>query len=253
MSEPGDFHDLFSGHAEDYALYRPTYPDALYTCIADALKGRALAWDCATGNGQAAICVAKHVDRVVATDASAEQLAHATPHPKVTYQRARAESSGLEAESVDLVTVAAAVHWFDLDRFYAEIRRVTRPGAVVALWTYRPHILVEPAIEALMQELALVRLAEHWAPPIPRYVEPGYTTLPFPFAELPTPALACEVSWTLDGLLSHMRTWSGVQTAWRATGRDLVGEMADDFARAWGDPHRVREVRFPLHLKLGRV
>lgn len=253
VSEPDAFHDLFSGHAEDYARHRPSYPAALYTRIVGALKRRELAWDCATGNGQAAVAVAEHVDRVVATDASAAQLEHAAPHSRVTYRCARAESSGLDDASVDLVTAAAAVHWFDLDAFYAEVRRVTRPGAVVAVWTYLPQIQVDPSLDALVDELARERLSAHWAPPVLRYVQAGYSTLPFPFEELPTPELACLVRWRLDGLLSYLRTWSAAQTAWRTSGRDLVGEMADDFVRAWGDRDLERDVRFPLHLKLGRV
>ncbi|MEL6211726.1 MAG: methyltransferase domain-containing protein, partial [Pseudomonadota bacterium] len=159
---------------------------------------------------------------------------------------------GLDDHSVDLVTVAAAAHWFDLEAFYEEVRRVARPGAVVALWTYRPHVRVHPAVEAIVDELAEERLASFWAAPIPRYVAPGYQTLPFPFEELPVPELACRVRWPLEGLLAHLRTWSGVQTAWRATGRDLVDEVAPALAEAWGDPEQALEVRFPLHVRLGR-
>jgi len=254
VSDPeATFHDLFSGHAADYARYRPSYPDALYRHVAAALTRSELAWDCATGNGQAALALTSHVARVVATDASAEQLEHATPHPQVSFQQARAEASGLTAESVDLITVAAAAHWFDLGAFYREVRRVARPKAVVALWTYRPHVRVSPELEALVDELAGERLGPYWAAPISRYVESGYATLPFPFEELPSPELSCRVTWPLEGLLAHIRTWSAVQTAWRTTGDDPVAEMADAFARAWGEPAQAREVRFPLHLRLGRV
>lgn len=252
MSGSETFTDLFSGHAAAYARYRPTYPDALFTCIEEAMRRHDCAWDCATGSGQAAIALAAHVQHVIATDASAEQLAHAAAHPRVEYHQARAEASGLAEASIDLVTVAAGVHWFQLDAFYAEVRRVCRPRAVVAFWTYGPRVEISPELDALVDELAQERLADHWAPAIIRYVEPGYSTLPFPFEELPSPALACRTSWPLEGLVDFIRTWSGVQTAIAATGCDVVAEVAPRLAEAWGGAAR-REVKLPLYLRLGRI
>ncbi len=130
------FKDHFSGHAAVYASFRPGYPPALIDFVTSLAPGRSLAWDCATGNGQAAVCLAEHFERVIATDASAAQLAQATPHPNVEYRQAPAEQSGLADGSVDLLTVATALHWFDFDRFYAEAERVLAPGGALAAWAY---------------------------------------------------------------------------------------------------------------------
>ena len=54
-------------------------------------------------------------------------------HPRVEYRVAPAERSGLPDAAVDLVTLALAAHWFDLPRFYAEVRRVGRPRTAIAL------------------------------------------------------------------------------------------------------------------------
>src|SRR5205823_14795537 len=121
-----------AAHAGEYRRFRPTYPPRLFEVLADWSPALRLAWDCGTGNGQAALALAEWFERVIATDRSPEQIAQATPHPGIDYRVAPAEDSGLADSSVDLVTVAQAVHWFDLHRFYAEVRRVARPRALIA-------------------------------------------------------------------------------------------------------------------------
>src|SRR5215470_15770711 len=140
MSHPG-FKDHFSASAAGYATFRPKYPAELFDFVAALPERRRVAWDCATGNGQAALPLAERFDRVVATDASAEQIAHATPHPRVSYGVGLADESGLDGESVDLVTVAQALHWLALDRFFAEVRRVVVEGGVLAVWCYTRPVL----------------------------------------------------------------------------------------------------------------
>lgn len=248
-----DFADHFSGHAAEYARYRPRYPAALFDFVASLANRHQLAWDCATGNGQAAVALAAHFASVIATDASEEQLRHAASHPRIDYRHAAVERSGLNAASVDLVTAATAAHWFDLDSYYAEVRRVSRPGAVIALWTYLPHIEVTPAIDRLVDTLALETLASHWAPQVFRYAQEGYAAFPFPFEELSAPNFDCRAAWDADGLCRYLRTWSAVQAYRRATLSDPVEALALKIHAHWGDPAKVREVKFPLHLRLGRI
>jgi ubiquinone/menaquinone biosynthesis C-methylase UbiE len=130
------FKDHFSSVAGNYAAFRPDYPRELFQWLASVSPARSAAWDCATGNGQAAVGLAEYFKTVIGTDASADQIANATPHPKIRYSVVPAEKSGLTAQSMDLITVAQSAHWFDLDRFYSEVRRVLRPGGCVALWCY---------------------------------------------------------------------------------------------------------------------
>ncbi|HEY0782529.1 MAG TPA: class I SAM-dependent methyltransferase [Thermoanaerobaculia bacterium] len=245
------FKDHFSGHAASYAAHRPGYPPELFAFVAGLPRARRLAWDCGTGNGQAAVGLADHFERVVATDASAAQIANAVPHAGVDYRIATAEASGLAAASVDLVAVAQAVHWFDFDRFYAEARRVLAPGGAVVVWTYN-LARVSPEIDAVTDDLAYRRVKADW--PTERiWVDEEYRTLPFPFAEVASPELEYVVRWDLPRFLAYLRTWSSVQRNAKATGRDPVAAVYDELAAVWGEPATERAVRWPIFLRAGRA
>ncbi len=249
------FKDHFSGHAAAYASARPDrYPDELFDFLAGGAPGCGLAWDCATGNGQAAIPLADRFAVVVATDASAEQVSHFQPHPRIEVRRAPAEASGLAACSVDLVTIAQAIHWFDFERFYAEVRRVLRPDGLIAAWSYN-LLRSEPAIDRVLDYLAEERVFSYW-PPERRWVSEEYRTLPFPFAEVEAPPFTMSVDWNLDQLIAYVSTWSSIVRCRRETGADPLAEVASDLEAAWGGPSergRVRTLSWPLHLRLGRV
>jgi SAM-dependent methyltransferase len=245
------FRDHFSGQAGDYARFRPGYPARLFAWLADAAPSRGRAWDCGTGSGQAACGLAEHFREVVATEPSAAQLAHAAPHPRVRDVRAVAESAPLRAASVDVVAVAQALHWFDLDRFYGEVRRVARPGALLAVWTYG-LARVSPPVDAAVRHFYGAVVGPYW-PPERRHVESGYRTLPFPFDELPPPPLHAEHTWTLRDLLGFLRSWSAVGRYRAARGVDPVAAATPALAAAWGHPSLPRRVRWPLALRVARV
>ena len=249
---PDDFPDHFSGHAALYARHRPRYPAALFEWIAAHAPAHERCWDCATGSGQAARSLRAHFAEVVATDASTDQLQHAAPMEGVVFRQALAEASGLPEASVDLVSAAAGAHWFDLPRFYAEVRRVARPGALVALWTYgaAPRIDGQPA-----ETIAAVAeaLTESW-PPEFALVRAAYRTLPFPFAELSPPPFVAEARWRLDELLGFVRSWSGYQRHRQRTGVELLDTWAPRIAEEWGDaPDTPRAVQLPLAMRAGHV
>lgn len=244
------FRDHFSSVAAGYALSRPRYPDALFEWLASLTSGHGLAWDAGTGNGQAAISVAEHFDRVVATDASAAQVAQAEPHPAVAYRVGDAGQSGLASGSADLVTAAQAAHWFDLEDFYREVHRVLTPGGVVAIWCYGLPVLDDPDANAELAAFA-DRVAPWW-PPERALVDAGYRTLPFPFDEVPAPVFVITAEWTLARTLSYLRTWSATTACARATGIDPVLDAAAGLARAWGGESAARRVRWPVSIRAGR-
>lgn len=245
------FKDHFSGRSPDYRKYRPTYPPGLFTHLAGLAPARDLAWDCGTGTGQAAVGLGDHFARVIATDPSTEQLAEAEPHPRVEYEVAPAERSPLADGTADLVTVAQALHWFDFDRFYAEVRRVCRPGGVLAVWSYGFH-RVNPAVDRVLDRFEDEFVGRCW-PPERRYVNERYRTIPFPFPELPAPRFEMTVVWDLAGVLGYLGTWSATKLFIAAKGFDPVERLRDEFAAAWGDPAAVRPVRWELNVRLGRV
>jgi SAM-dependent methyltransferase len=244
------FKDHFSGHASTYASFRPGYPPELLDFVASLPRRHGLAWDCATGNGQAALGLAERFARVIATDASAQQLTLAMPHPNVEYRQALAEESGLASGSVDLVTVATAVHWFDFDRFYAEVERVLAPGGALAVWAYN-LARVSPEVDVLIDRLAREIVGPYW-PPERRWVDEEYRTLPFPFAEVAVPPLWIEEQWAFDRFAPYFRTWSATARYREATGRDPVADLLPELERAWGDPAQVRTVRWPVMMRAGR-
>lgn len=245
------FTDHFGGHAAGYAAHRPTYPAALFAFLAGAAPGRDLAWDCGTGSGQAATGLAEEFAAVVATDPSAGQLAHARAHPRVTYRPGDEGTSGLADRAADLVTAAQAAHWFDLDRFYAEVRRVARPGGLVALWTYG-LATISPAVDAVLLAFYRDRVGRYW-PAERRHVETEYRDLPFPFEPVPAPPFS--MTFTLDrpGLVAYVGTWSAVARCLEAEGRDPLPDLERALAAAWPDASDTRTIRLALTLLLGRV
>ncbi len=250
MSDP-TFKDYFSDRAAEYAQFRPRYPAALFRALAELAPGRRLAWDCGTGNGQAAVGLAAHFDRVVATDASAQQLAYAEPHPRVTYEPSLETRSGLGTATVDLVTAAQALHWFDVEAFFAEVRRVLRPGGVVAVWCY-DLARIDAEIDALIDRLAHETVGPHWAPER-RHVRAGYSDLPFPFEERPFPQCTMERELTLDQLAGYLDTWSAVRRYREAVGSDPLPALIAAIAPLWGDPNAPRTLVWPVKGRVGRL
>jgi SAM-dependent methyltransferase len=178
---PGHFQDHFSAQAGAYARFRPAYPEALFAWLASLLETRDLAWDCGSGNGQAALGLAAHFTRVIACDPSREQIAQALAHPRVTYYVASAEEPPAAAAGANLVTVAQALHWFDFDRFYPALRRTLKPDGLFAAWGYG-RTRISPDVDAVVQHYYADIVGPYW-PPDRRHIESGYQTIPFPLAE----------------------------------------------------------------------
>jgi SAM-dependent methyltransferase len=245
------FKDQFSERSLEYARARPSYPPALFSSLATLAPGRELAWDAGTGNGQAAVGLARHFIKVLATDASAAQLAEARPDARVTYRQAREGESGLPGRSTDLITVAQAAHWFDLDAFYLEALQVLRPGGVLALWCYGLcHIT--PEIDTLMRRFYTETIGPWW-PPERHHVEAGYRTLSFPLPELSFPQAETLHRWTMPELIDYVGTWSAVAGYRKGRGADPLPPLAEDLRLLWGEPGARREVRWPLHGRIGRL
>ena len=241
----------FATEAAEYAHLRPTYPDNLFEFLATIVASRNIAWDCATGNGQAATHLARHFGQVIATDESGEMIAQAPCDPRITYWVAEAEDCGIEDDVVDLVTVASAIHWFDLDRFYAEVRRVVKPGGVIAAWTYYTPVFGS-AIDAIIQRLVHDVLGAYWDKRL-HYVVDEFHDLPFPFEPIEAPPFQTDMKWDMQDLLAYFETWSSSVKYREANHARPTTLIESDLARAWGDPHQKRDLHFPLYMRLGGV
>jgi len=251
VTSSGSFQDHFSDVAAAYAAYRPSYPPALVDFLARLAPARRLAWDAGCGSGQLSLFLAGHFEQVVATDASPEQIARATAHPKVEYRCARAEASGLPERVADLVTAAQAAHWFALPAYFAEVRRVPRPGGIVALISYGV-VTTDADLDAVIRPFYREVLGAYW-PPERRHVDEGYRSLPFPFEELDAPPFEIRLDWRLEQLVGYVGTWSAVWALEQAQGQGPFATFRRELANAWGPATAVRAVRWPLALRVGRV
>ncbi|MCW5827511.1 MAG: class I SAM-dependent methyltransferase [Gemmatimonadaceae bacterium] len=250
MGEVGaHFAHLFSGHATTYAAFRPRYPDALYDWLLANAPQREQAWDVGTGNGQVALALAERCERVMATDPSAEQLAAAPAHPRVTYREATYDS-GLPDASVGLVTVGQALHWFDLPQFFAEVRRVMAPGGLFAAFAY-VHSSVDTTLDRVTRHYHDVTCDAYWAPEH-HLIRSEYRTLDLPIVEIPAPQMFVEATMTLAQYAGFFRSWSATQRLLRAEGEAPVLAFERELAAAWGDDV-PRLVRWPLIVRAGQL
>ena len=245
------FKDHFSTQAAQYAERRPRYPAQLYSWLAERSPARDRCWDAGCGNGQASVALAAHFGAVIATDPSAAQIEAASPHARVAYRAEPAESPSLDANSVDLITVAQAYHWLDHARFAAAADRVLRAGGLLAVWCYG-LCRVSPSIDESFMALYDDILGADW-PPERAHVENGYRDLPMPFDPVEgAPPFAMQVDWRGDEYLGYLRTWSATQRFLKRTGEDPVSRIEAAVMSAWGEPQRVRTVAFPLSLRVTR-
>jgi SAM-dependent methyltransferase len=242
------FKDHFSGHASAYARYRPEYPKELFEYLATLTPRHEVALDCATGNGQAAIGLARHYECVVATDGSVAQLKSAQTHPHIAYLGNLAERPALKNATVDLAAAAQAAHWFDHSRFHTEMRRVLRQDGALALWTYG-LAFVTPQIDAVVRYFYEDVVGPHW-PPERRHVESAYRDLPFPWREVAVPQFQLRLEWTLDDFIGYVGTWSATQRYTKVSGADPLPALRAEIAPLWDSGSRT--VVWPLHLRVGR-
>jgi SAM-dependent methyltransferase len=245
--------EIYNRLGERYARSRPTYPKELFRWLACRAPRKELAWDCATGNGQAVRFLARCFNQVVATDYAGGQLDHAPRARNVRYCLAHAERTPLPRASVGLVTVAQAVHWFDLDRFYTEVRRVLRPGGSIAVWCYRLPIVDIP-VDRVVEGIYHSPLLSGFWPTCRHHVDSGYAKLPFPFREKRSPRFEMVKRWSLARFVEYLGTWPAVD-GYLQSGADKapLEAMFQMLAEAWGPADAEKVIRWQLHLRFGTI
>lgn len=246
------FHDYFSTQAKTYSKYRPSYPGELFHFLSSVCVVHDLAWDCATGNGQAAISLAQYFNKVIATDGSKQQLENAMQHPKVQYKIALAEESGIESNSIDLVTVAAAVHWLNFEKFYAEVNRVLKPTGIIAIWSYTDSAIIDEKINAILKRFSRELLLNYW-PPETAHVFNKYRDIPFPFNPIETPDFKIVRMMKFEDIIGLLYSWSSTQQYIKATGKSPVDIIKKELEDAWGDLNMEKQISWQLVLKVGKM
>ncbi|WP_313338968.1 class I SAM-dependent methyltransferase [Stutzerimonas nitrititolerans] len=252
MNSPNaELKNWFDQGGQTYARFRPEYPPALAAYLASLAPDTALAVDVGCGNGQLSKLLAAHFEAVIGFDPSEDQIAHAAPQENVVYGCAPAEELPLPSRSASLITAAQAAHWFDLPRFYAEVRRVAAPDAILALVSYGV-LRLGGELGARFEQFYWHEIGPYW-PAERKLVDSGYSTIDFPFTELQGPPIAIELEWRLEEFLGYISTWSAVRSA-RAAGReDLLHRFAADIAEPWGDPTTRHSITWPINMRIGRL
>lgn len=242
--------DLFSEQADYYARYRPIYPDELYDFIFDHLQEKRYAWDCGTGSGQVAVYLSDHFQKVCASDISSRQMEHAEQKKNIEYHNVPAEDSGFPADYFDLITVAQAIHWFDFDRFYDEVRRTASENALLAVFGYG-RITINPEVDPVIHQFYEDAFSKDFKE-IRNYVNSEYQTIPFPFTEIPSPSFAINLEWTANDLEGFFNSWSAVQKLKTQHNSNPVPEIMQ---KVIGDltSGNSFEVKFPVFLRLGKM
>jgi ubiquinone/menaquinone biosynthesis C-methylase UbiE len=242
------FKDHFSGQAANYAKFRPRYPREMFDYLGTITPTREIVWDCATGNGQAAVELANVFDHVIATDASESQIANAEPHPRVAYKAAPAEQSDLRSGKFDLVMVAQALHWLNHGQFYPEVRRVLKENGVFAASAYN-LLRTDKPVKEIVKRYYYEIVGPYWPPE--RALIEQFEEIPFPFPERETPEFEIVAHWNLDHLVGYLRSWSSTQRFIAATNRNPLDQIASDLEKAWGDGQKTRRIVWPLVLRVG--
>jgi len=240
--------DNFSGHAQSYAKYRPTYPDELYTYLYSLIDEKNNAWDCATGNGQVAVALAKVFDKVWATDLSKNQLNEAEKREHITYEVHTSEAPVPYKNHFDLITVAQAIHWFDFEKFYDNVNEALKDNGVFAVIGYALLATageLNEVIKRFYEEIT----GKYWDPER-KYLDAHYRTIPFPFREEVVPQITMKVNWTQEQLLSYLNTWSAVKHFENKKGENPLELIKNDVKTYWGDQEK-RLFEFPLLLRVG--
>ncbi len=239
--------DLFSGYASGYAAFRPTYPKELYDFILSLVKEKDSAWDCATGNGQVARDLAPHFKKVMATDSSSKQIDNAIAISNIHYSVSSAERTSFTDSSFDLITVGQAIHWLEFDKFYSEVTRVSKPGAILAVWGYG-LLKINPPIDERILDFYVRIIGPYWHSER-KLIDQRYTTIPFPFKEIPSPEFSFSFLWTLEELEGYLNTWSSVWPFIKVNSYNPVDGLIESIRPLW--KKEKISVSFPLFVRCG--
>lgn len=240
----------FANNAENYRRYRPDYPDQLFHYLAMLSDNHENAWDVATGNGQAAIGLAQSFSKVYASDISTRQLENAHQRKNIKYFVGRAEQCKFPDESMDIITVAQALHWFDIDKFFAEAKRILKPGGILAVWNYQ-LLQINHEVDAVIRHLYENVLKNYW-PNQRETLENNFSDYQFPFQTIPTPDFKVEKTWTFDQVIGYLNSWSATQNYIQQEQKNPISQLSQKLIFAWCDTNHMKKVQWPIKLTVCR-
>lgn len=242
--------DNFSTQSDQYAKFRPTYPSDFFNYLNSFVPNKENAWDCGTGNGQVAFELAKTFDNVFATDISQSQIDNALQAENIHYSVQPAEKTNFKDQQFDLIVVAQAIHWFDFEQFYAEVRRTAKEDAILCVVGYG-RIEISESIDKIIADFYHNTIGTYWDEER-KYIDEDYATIPFPFKEIQSPEFTIKLHWSHEYLIGYLNTWSAVKHFIKANGYNPVDSLQLKIEKCWGQ-EETREIRFPLFLRVGKI
>lgn len=242
--------DHFSSQSGRYAKFRPTYPSDLFDYLNSIVPNKEAAWDCGTGNGQIAGELAKTFDSMYATDISQSQINNAIQKDNITYSVQPAENTDFDNQLFDLIIVAQAIHWFNFEKFYVEVRRTAKKHATLCVVGYG-RVTISEQIDRIITHFYSNILGDYWDKER-TYIDENYATIPFPFEEMETPAFENTHHWSLEHLVGYLNTWSAVKHFINQNGHNPVNEVEAELKQHWEEAE-VKEVTFPILLRVGTI
>ena len=245
------FRDHFSSQAMNYQKYRPGYPDELFSYLCSLCYDKKYAWDSGTGNGQCALELTRYFDKILATDPSESQIKGATQQTQIKYDVSLAEKCPESDQSFDLITVAQALHWFDFNAFFKEVKRVSKQGGIFAAWTYT-HAEVSPDVDLIYSKFYSDIVGKYW-PEERKFVEDKYKSIIFPFEDIESPNFKIKIKYSRADYLAYLGTWSAVKNYKLDNQNDPIELIESEIAEVWEDKEELREVKWPIHLRVGRM
>lgn len=247
-----DYIKHFNQQSDNYLLFRPNYPNALFEYLFSLVETPNCVWDCGTGNGQAAVALAKGFEQVIATDINQAQLDVAPKLNTIRYICCEAEKTPIKGNSVDLITIAQALHWFNFNLFYKEVRRVSKTSGLIAAWCYSLGKF-DTAVDSIITALYMDILGDEYWPAERRYIDEEYLTIPFPFNKIATPVFVIEKQMDFSQLLGYLQTWSAVKEYQKRKQVNPINLVFKELESAWGEPQINYTMRWPLHLLVGHI
>jgi ubiquinone/menaquinone biosynthesis C-methylase UbiE len=242
----------FLHNAQEYTAHRPQYPLNLFAYLANLVPHKKVLLDCGTGSGQAARDLTKYFEYVIATDLSYDLLKIAPKESNLIYIKVEAEYLPIRSQTVDMITIGQALHWFSLNKFYGEVNRILKPNGIIAAWCYN-QCVINPKINALISKIyRLVTSTENLT--IQRqYVYNHYQTIPFPFKRISTPKFELCVEWNLKELYGYIATWPGLLEYEKNTNTNVLSQLELAFISAWGDINTKKTITWPIYLLVGEL
>ncbi len=241
--------EIFNG--KYYSMYRPVYPETLIEYITELCVTKDKAWDCCTGTGIVANMLSARFNKIIATDISSSQIAHAILKNNIEYKVENIYDANIPKNSVDLIAVAQAFHWLDQLKFYNKVREVMKPCGTLAIWCHSPYPdeiadvtkkYLSLVIESLPKDEMTVYMKNL------AYIESGYAKIDMPFEIRNYKLFEMIQQWDMYRYVGYLESISASNIYKEKYGHSAVVNIIDDLRKIWGNESKKMTLNWKIHL-----